>query len=146
VPQCLIGIEADMATHHAARELIALGHDVKPPVYARPFRQTRVATREQDGHHVEFYCERSAHVGCSLLGFNLNGSPWLRRQLKNRSLLIFSQTCQEHDLAIRKFQRIVMSGELVFVDLPKDRRLVLDHSVVPRPQFIWQPLNLVSKG
>jgi hypothetical protein len=137
-----------MATHYVARELIALGHDVSqpPPVYARPFRQTRVATRGQDGHHVEFYCERSAHVGCSLLGFNLNGSPWLRRQLKNRSLLTFTQTCQEHDLAIRKFQRIVMSGELVFVDLPKDRRLVLDHSVAPRPQFIWQPLNLVSKG
>jgi transposase len=42
VPQCLIGIEAGMATHCVARELIALGHDVKqvPPVYAKPFRQT----------------------------------------------------------------------------------------------------------
>ena len=41
VPQCLIGIEAGMATHCVARELIALGHDVKqvPPVYAKPFRQ-----------------------------------------------------------------------------------------------------------
>ncbi len=29
VPQCLIGIEAGMATHCVARELIALGHDVK---------------------------------------------------------------------------------------------------------------------
>ncbi len=41
VPQCLIGIEAGMATHCVARELIALGHAVKqvPPVYAKPFRQ-----------------------------------------------------------------------------------------------------------
>ena len=41
VPQCLIGIEAGMATHCVARELIALGHDVKqvPPVYAKPFRE-----------------------------------------------------------------------------------------------------------
>ena len=41
VPPCLIGIEAGMATHCVARELIALGHDVKqaPPVYAKPFRQ-----------------------------------------------------------------------------------------------------------
>jgi transposase len=41
VPQCLIGIEAGMATHYVARELMALGHDVKqvPPAYARPFRQ-----------------------------------------------------------------------------------------------------------
>ena len=43
VPRCLIGIEAGMATHYVARELSALGHDVKqvPPslcqtVPARP--------------------------------------------------------------------------------------------------------------
>ena len=36
VPRCLIGIEAGMATHYVARELSALGHDVKqvPPAYA----------------------------------------------------------------------------------------------------------------
>jgi len=37
VPQCLIAIEAGMAIHYVAPELIALGHDVRqqPPVYAR---------------------------------------------------------------------------------------------------------------
>jgi transposase len=37
----LIGIEAGMATHYVARELLALGHDVRqvPPAYAKPFRQ-----------------------------------------------------------------------------------------------------------
>ena len=52
VRQCLIGIEAGMATHCVARELIALGHDVKqvPPVYAEPFRQ---------GHKNDF---RDAHA------------------------------------------------------------------------------------
>ncbi len=41
VPRCLIGVEAGVATHCVARELIALGHDVRqvPPAYARPFRQ-----------------------------------------------------------------------------------------------------------
>lgn len=41
LPPCLIGIEAGMATHYVARELAALGHDVKqvPPAYAKPFRQ-----------------------------------------------------------------------------------------------------------
>jgi transposase len=29
IPRCLIGIEAGMATHYVARDLIALGHDVK---------------------------------------------------------------------------------------------------------------------
>src|ERR1700680_983512 len=52
VPQCLIGIEAGMATHYVARELAALGHDVKqvPPTYAKPFRQ---------GHKNDF---RDAHA------------------------------------------------------------------------------------
>ena len=36
VPPCLIGIEAGMASHHVARELVALGHEVKqvPPAYS----------------------------------------------------------------------------------------------------------------
>jgi transposase len=35
VPRCLIGIEAGMATHYVARELIALGHDVRQVVNKR---------------------------------------------------------------------------------------------------------------
>ena len=52
VPPCLIGIEAGMATHYVARELGALGHDVKqvPPAYSKPFRQ---------GHKNDF---RDAHA------------------------------------------------------------------------------------
>src|ERR1700722_8899521 len=48
----LIGIEAGMATHYVARELLALGHDVRqvPPAYAKPFRQ---------GHKNDF---RDAHA------------------------------------------------------------------------------------
>jgi hypothetical protein len=61
-------------------------------------------------------------------------------------LLTFEQECQEHDPAVRKFQRIVMGGDLFFVDLPKDCRLVFDRTVVPRPQSRWQALNLVSKS
>jgi transposase len=51
-PPCLIGIEAGMASHHVARELVALGHEVKqvPPAYSRPFRQ---------GHKYDF---RDAHA------------------------------------------------------------------------------------
>jgi transposase len=52
LPPCLIGIEAGMATHYVAREVAALGHDVKqvPPAYAKPFRQ---------GHKNDF---RDAHA------------------------------------------------------------------------------------
>jgi hypothetical protein len=80
------------------------------------------------------------------LGFNLDSSPWLRRQLQYRRLLTLAERCQKHDLAIWKFQRIVMCCQSVFVDLPKDRGLMLDRIVVPRPQSSWQALNLVSKS
>ena len=62
VPQCLVGIEAGMATHYVARELIALGHDVKqvPPAYARPFRQ---------GHKNDF---RDAHAIATVSDFGLS--------------------------------------------------------------------------
>jgi len=38
LPPRLIGIETELATHHVARELATLGHDVKqvPPTYAKP--------------------------------------------------------------------------------------------------------------
>ncbi len=41
LPPCLVGIEAGMATHYVARELAALGHDVKqvPPMSLKSFRQ-----------------------------------------------------------------------------------------------------------
>jgi hypothetical protein len=77
----------------------------------------------------------SAYTGHSALGVSLNSRPWLNWQLENRSLLALSQRCQEHDMAVRKFQRIVMGGELVFIDLPKDRCLMFDCVVPPRPQF-----------
>jgi transposase len=52
VPRCLVGIEAGMATHYMARELVALGHEVKqvPPAFAKAFRQ---------GHKNDF---RDAHA------------------------------------------------------------------------------------
>src|SRR6516164_11374142 len=52
VRPCLVGIEAGMATHYMARELVALGHVVKqvPPAFAKPFRQ---------GHKNDF---RDAHA------------------------------------------------------------------------------------
>ena len=44
VPRCLIGIEAGMATHYVARELIALGHDVRQVPQPMPNRSGK-ATR-----------------------------------------------------------------------------------------------------
>jgi len=73
----------------------------------------------------------STHVGHAPLRLRFNDRPWLCGQLKNRSQLTFAQERQKHDLAIRKFERIVMGGCPVLVDLPKDGGLVIDHFVPP---------------
>ena len=42
VQRCLIGIEARMATHYVARELLALGHDVRQDRQVMPSPSARV--------------------------------------------------------------------------------------------------------
>ena len=58
------------------------------------------------------YCERSTDIGRPLLAHRFNRSLWLGRQLKNRSLLTLTEYGQQHDPAVRKFDRIVMGGFL----------------------------------
>jgi hypothetical protein len=76
----------------------------------------------------------SAHVSCAPLSFEFHAGLWFGRQLENCSLLTLTQRRQEHDLAIRKFQGVVMSSNFFFVDLPKDRCFVIYHSVSPNEQ------------
>ena len=39
-------------------------------------------------------------------------------------MLTFCQGCQQNDLAVWEFQRVVMAPRIVWVDLPEDRGLV----------------------
>src|SRR5262245_63385739 len=55
LPPCLIGIEACSASHHWARELIRLGHDVRlmPARYVKPY----VQRGKSDALDAEAICE-----------------------------------------------------------------------------------------
>src|SRR6516162_11252869 len=77
------------------------------------------------------WCEQLGYVSHAPLGLSFNGSLWFCRQLQNRGLLALTQCCQQHDSAIRQFQRIVMRCDLVFIDLPKDRCLMVDNFIAP---------------
>jgi len=54
-PPCLVGMEAGASAHHWARELMALGHDVRlmPPQYVRPY----VKTNKNDAADAVAICE-----------------------------------------------------------------------------------------
>jgi transposase len=47
LPSCLVGIEACGTSHHWARELIKLGHEVRlmPPAYFKPYVKRGRPTR-----------------------------------------------------------------------------------------------------
>ena len=55
LPPCLVGIEACGTSHHWARELIRLGHDVRlmPPAYVKPY----VKRGKTDAADAEAICE-----------------------------------------------------------------------------------------
>jgi transposase len=55
LPPCLVGMEACPSAHHWARELRALGHEVRliPPQYVKPF----VKTNKNDAADAEAICE-----------------------------------------------------------------------------------------
>ena len=55
LPPCLVGVEACGTSHHWARELIALGHEVRlmPPAYVKPY----VKRGKTDANDAEAICE-----------------------------------------------------------------------------------------
>ena len=55
LPSCLVGMEACAGAHYWAREIQALGHEVRliPPQYVRPF----VKTNKNDAADAEAICE-----------------------------------------------------------------------------------------
>jgi hypothetical protein len=80
------------------------------------------------------FSRQSAGVCRSLLIFCFFGSPWLSRQLQNGGLLSLAQEGEQYDPAIRKFDRIVMRGRFVLIDLPKNRGAVIGRPLAPRKQ------------
>jgi hypothetical protein len=75
--------------------------------------------------------EPLGYVSDAPLGLSFNGNLWFCRQLQNGRLLALRQSCQKRDLTIRKFHGVVMRRDPVFVDLPKDGCLMLDHLIAP---------------
>ena len=92
VPPCLIGIEAGMATN-VARELAALGHDVKqvPPTYAKPFRQGH-KNDFQDAHAVAEAVQRYQGTAASSLR-----TAARRYRLKIRWMLLRLEDCERRN-------------------------------------------------
>src|SRR5262249_32485165 len=81
----------------------------------------------------------------SFLLCDFSGSLRFRRKLKYRCLLSRTHQRKEHDLAVRKFQSVVMSGDFSFVDLPKNRGPVFNPLASPCEQVVRRTANFAGK-
>src|SRR4029077_7798582 len=63
----------------------------------------------------------SANVGAALLGLCLGSGLGLRGEREDSCVLPFIESRQQHDLAIRELERIMIGVKSALVDLTKDR-------------------------
>lgn len=90
LPACLVGMEACSSAHHWARELMALGHDVRliPPQYAKP----HVKRNKTDAADAEAICEAVARPNMRFVPIKTRASQGVLSLHRARSLLVRQRT------------------------------------------------------
>jgi transposase len=89
-PLCLVAMEACGGSHHWAREIRALGHDVRliPPVYVKPF----VKRGKTDAADAEAICEAASRKTMRFVPVKTAEQQAGAMVLKTRALLVRQQT------------------------------------------------------
>ena len=89
-PACLVGMEACASAHHWARELIALGHEVRlmPPAYVKPY----VKRRKTDAADTEAICEAVTRPTMRFVAVKTVEQQAVLMLHKSRDLLVRQRT------------------------------------------------------
>ena len=90
LPSCTVGIEACATAHYWARELIALGHDVKlmPPAYVKPYMKRG----KNDAADAEAICEAVVRPNMRFVAVKSAEQQSLLMLHRSRDLLIRQRT------------------------------------------------------
>ena len=86
LPPCLVGLEASGSAHHWARELMALGHEVRimPPAYVKPY----IRRQKNDASDAAAICEAVTRPSMRFVGVRslMNQAALMRH--KTREMLV----------------------------------------------------------
>ena len=90
LPPCLVGIEACGTSHHWARELIRLGHEVRlmPPAYVKPY----VKRGKTDAADAEAICEAVTRPTMRFVAVKSREQQALLSMHRARNLLVKQRT------------------------------------------------------
>lgn len=128
LPPCLVGIEACGTAHHWAREIGALGHEVRlmPPAYVKPY----VKRGKTDAADAEAICEAVSRPTMRFVPIKSAEQQALLLLHRTRDQLVRQQTAQANALRghMAEFGIIVAQGighvaELVAIMRGDDPRL-----------------------
>lgn len=129
LPPCLVGLEACASAHHWARELQALGHEVKliPPQYVKPF----VKTNKNDAADAEAICEALLRPTMRFAAVKSADQQSVLMLHRSRELLVRQRTMLINDLrghcgelglvAVQGARKVAALIEVI--EDPGDRRL-----------------------
>ena len=90
MPPCLVGMEACASAHHWARELMALGHEVRlmPPAYVKPY----VERGKTDAADAEAICEAVTRPTMRFVAVKTVEQQAVLKLHKTRDLLVRQRT------------------------------------------------------
>jgi len=117
-PPCLIGMEACATSHHWAREIMALGHEVKlmPPRYVKPY----VKRNKNDAADAEAICEAVTRPTMRFVAVKSTERQSLLMVHRTRELLVRQRTMLVNALRAHMAE----FGVVARVGLPQVKKLL----------------------
>lgn len=156
LPSCLIGMEACAGSHHWAREIAALGHEVRliPPAYVKPF----VKRGKTDAADAEGICEAVSRKTMRFVPVKSAEQQADAMVLKVRELLVRQQTqainalrAHLHELGIVAGAGIAKVTQLVGIvrdredpRIPATARVALE-AIVRQIEVLGQELKQLER-
>ena len=136
---CMVGLEACPGAHHWARQIVALGHDVRlmPPQYVKPY----VKRQKNDAADAEAICEAVTRPTMRFVAIKTEEQQAVLMLHRTRELLIRQKTMLINSLRgqLGELGIIAPQGRTGLADLVK---LVSDKNV-PLPALVRDAMLLL---